>query len=50
MRQNPEVSYNTIKRHLQVLINEAVKLGMNKNPPRETANAMSASFFDMSKS
>ena len=45
-----EVSYNTIKRHLQVLINEAVKLGMNKNPPRETTNAMSASFFDMSKS
>ena len=30
-----EVSYNTIKRHLQVLINEAVKLGMNENPMRE---------------
>jgi len=29
------VSYNTIKRHLQVLINEAVRLGMNDNPMKE---------------
>jgi hypothetical protein len=50
MRQDPEVSYNTIKRHLQVLINEAVKLGMNKNPPRETTNAINANFFDIRKS
>jgi integrase len=26
------VSYNTIKRHLNVLINEAINLGMNSNP------------------
>ena len=32
---NSGVSYNTIKRHLQVLINEAVRLGMNDNPMKE---------------
>jgi integrase len=31
-KYSSEVSYNTIKRHLQVLINEADNLGMNHNP------------------
>ena len=29
------VSYNTLKRHLNVLFNEAVSLGMNANPMLE---------------
>ena len=30
-----ETSYNTIKRHINVLLNEAVKLGLKRNPIRE---------------
>jgi integrase len=30
-----ETSYNTVKRHLNVLLNDAVKLGLNKNPIKE---------------
>lgn len=30
-----ETSYNTIKRHLNVLLNDAVKLGLKRNPIRE---------------
>ena len=34
-RYNSGVSYNTLKRHLNVLINEAVSLGMETNPMTE---------------
>ena len=30
-----ETSYNTIKRHINVLLNDAVKLGLKRNPIRE---------------
>ena len=32
------VSYNTLKRHLNVLLNEAVRLGMKENPMKDVAS------------
>jgi integrase len=33
-----ETSYNTVKRHLNVLLNDAVKLGLKRNPIKDVRN------------